>query len=216
MKQQEKTQKTRERILAAALEEFGRKSYDAAAINSICEAGQIPKGLLYHNFKNKDQLYLACVALCYERMTAYMKAHAEDTGDARRALQSFLLTRQRFFAENPHLANIFFNTVLYPPRHLQQDLALLRRDFDAYLTQRYRAILAHLTLREGISTEMALDYFSAIQEMFNSYFQKRAQAEGDYHALIGDHEDKLSGMMDILLYGIARETPDAAGKGTVK
>ena len=64
MKQQEKTQKTRERILAAALEEFGRKSYDAAAINSICEAGQIPKGLLYHNFKNKDQLYLACVALC--------------------------------------------------------------------------------------------------------------------------------------------------------
>lgn len=216
MKQQEKTQKTRERILAAALEEFGRKSYDAAAINSICEAGQIPKGLLYHNFKNKDQLYLACVALCYEQMTAYMKANAEDTGDARRALQSFLLTRQRFFAENPHLANIFFNTVLYPPRHLQQDLALLRRDFDAYLAQRYRAILAHLTLREGISTEMALDYFSAIQEMFNSYFQKRAQAEGDYHALIGDHEDKLSGMMDILLYGIARETPDAAEKGTVK
>lgn len=216
MKQQEKTQKTRERILAAALEEFGRKSYDAAAINSICEAGQIPKGLLYHNFKNKDQLYLACVELCYERMTAYMKANADTTGDARLALQSFLLTRQRFFAENPHLANIFFNTVLYPPRHLQPELALLRRDFEAYLMERYRAILDQLTLREGISTEMALEYFSAIQEMFNSYFQKRAQAEGDYHALIEDHEDKLSGMLDILLYGIARETPDAPQKGTVK
>lgn len=216
MKQQEKTQKTRERILAAALEEFGRKSYDAAAINSICEAGQIPKGLLYHNFKNKDQLYLACVELCYERMTAYMKVNADTTGDARRALQSFLLTRQRFFAENPHLANIFFNTVLYPPHHLQPELALLRRDFEAYLMERYRAILDQLTLREGISTEMALEYFSAIQEMFNSYFQKRAQAEGDYHALIEDHEDKLSGMLDILLYGIARETPDAPQKGTVK
>lgn len=216
MKQQEKTQKTRERILAAALEEFGRKSYDAAAINSICEAGQIPKGLLYHNFKNKDQLYLACVELCYERMTAYMKVNADTTGDARRALQSFLLTRQRFFAENPHLANIFFNTVLYPPRHLQPELALLRRDFEAYLMERYRAILDQLTLREGISTEMALEYFSAIQEMFNSYFQKRAQAEGDYHALIEDHEDKLSGMLDILLYGIARQTPDAPQKGTVK
>lgn len=47
MKQQEKTQKTRERILAAALAEFGSKSYDAASINSICEAGGIPKGLLY-------------------------------------------------------------------------------------------------------------------------------------------------------------------------
>ena len=216
MKQQEKTQKTRERILAAALEEFGRKSYDAAAINSICEAGQIPKGLLYHNFKNKDQLYLACVALCYERMTAYMKENAAEGADARQSMQNFLLTRQRFFAENPHLANIFFNTVLYPPRHLQPELALLRRDFEAYLMERYRAILDQLTLREGISTEMALEYFSAIQEMFNSYFQKRAQAEGDYHALIEDHEDKLSGMLDILLYGIARETPDAPQKGTVK
>lgn len=47
------TQKTKERILAAALEEFGRKSYDAASVNSICEAGQIPKGLIYHNFKGK-------------------------------------------------------------------------------------------------------------------------------------------------------------------
>ena len=37
MKKQEKTQKTKERILAAALQEFGTKSYDTASINSICE-----------------------------------------------------------------------------------------------------------------------------------------------------------------------------------
>ena len=167
MKQQEKTQKTRERILAAALEEFGRKSYDAAAINSICEAGQIPKWLLYHNFKNKDQLYLACVALCYERMTAYMKANAEDTGDARQALQSFLLTRQRFFAENPHLANIFFNTVLHPPRHLQKEIGEIRRPFEEFCTEYYRCALQNLTLREGISADTALNCFVIFAEMFN-------------------------------------------------
>ena len=44
MRKQEKTQKTKERILAAALEEFGRKSYDAASVNSICRRGRFPKG----------------------------------------------------------------------------------------------------------------------------------------------------------------------------
>lgn len=46
MKTPEETRKAKERILAAALSEFGSKSYDAASINRICEAGKIPKGLV--------------------------------------------------------------------------------------------------------------------------------------------------------------------------
>ena len=60
MKKEEKTELTKERILTAAMEEFGEKGYAAAALNNICAAG-IPKGLLYHNYENKDALYLACV-----------------------------------------------------------------------------------------------------------------------------------------------------------
>lgn len=208
MKQQEKTQKTRERILLAALAEFGSKSYDAASINGICEAGQIPKGLLYHNFRNKDELYLQCVDICYRRMTDFMKEQTAESPDPRQRLQNFLLVRQRFFAENPNLANIFFNAVLYPPRHLTDDLALLRRDFDTYLEQQYLAILAQIPLRDGISTGMALEYFAVVQEMFNGYFQKKARQCGDFHALIEDHEDRLSGILDILLYGIAKNKPE--------
>ncbi len=36
MKQEEKTKRTRERILEAALTEFGTKRYEAASISSIC------------------------------------------------------------------------------------------------------------------------------------------------------------------------------------
>ena len=58
MKKEEKTGLTKERILLAAMEEFGEKGYAAASLNNICAAG-IPKGLLYHNYENKDALYLA-------------------------------------------------------------------------------------------------------------------------------------------------------------
>ena len=36
MKKEEKTELTKERILTAAMEEFGEKGYAAAALNNIC------------------------------------------------------------------------------------------------------------------------------------------------------------------------------------
>lgn len=208
MKKQEKTQKTKERILDAALEEFGTKSYDAASINNICEIGQIPKGLIYHNFKGKDELYLLCVKTCYDKMTASLKEQPLEIRSAKEGLQNFLMIRQRFFQENPRYANIFFNAVLQPPKHLVQELAELRTDFNAYFSQCYLAVLDCLTLRDGITRETALEYFLVASEMFNGYFQKKVEQTGDYRELIEDHEGRLSAIFDIMLYGVAKETEE--------
>ena len=59
MKKEEKTELTKKKILAAALQEFGTNGYRGASLNAICESG-IPKGLLYHNFKNKDYAKDVC------------------------------------------------------------------------------------------------------------------------------------------------------------
>ena len=73
MKKAEKTERTKERILQAAMEEFGRKGYAAATIGAICSEHGIAKGLLYHNFVGKDDLYLACVSRCFDDVTAYLQ-----------------------------------------------------------------------------------------------------------------------------------------------
>lgn len=73
MKKEEKTKRTYERIMAAAIVEFGTKSYDSASITTLCNENQISKGLIYHNFKNKDDLYLKCVETSFREMAAYMK-----------------------------------------------------------------------------------------------------------------------------------------------
>lgn len=205
MNKQEKTKKTKERILAAALTEFGRKSYSAASVNNICEIGQIPKGLLYHNFKGKDELYLLCVKTCYEKLTEALKEQPLDIQDAKKSLQKLLMIRQKFLSENPFYANIFFNAVLLPPKHLAQELMQLRSGFDDYFHQCYYAILNCVSLRKGITKEDALEYFLVVSEMFNGYFQKKAEKNGDYRALIEDHEGKLSMFFDFMLYGIAEE-----------
>lgn len=48
----------RQRILNAAMKEFAVKGYDHASTNKIVEGAEIAKGLLFHYFKSKKQLFL--------------------------------------------------------------------------------------------------------------------------------------------------------------
>lgn len=58
VKKEEKTELTKERIIQAAVQEFGVKGYAASTVGAICSEYGIAKGLIYHNFKGKDDLYL--------------------------------------------------------------------------------------------------------------------------------------------------------------
>lgn len=101
MKKEEKTRRTYERILAAAIEEFGTKSYESASLTTLCNENQISKGLIYHNFKNKDELYLKCVEECFGKMTSYFKSREYKADCVQESIHRLFEAREQFFKENP-------------------------------------------------------------------------------------------------------------------
>ena len=70
MKREEKNQQTRRRIMDSALAEFAANGYGGSSVNTICAAQGISKGIVYHYFESKDELYLACVEECFQCLTA--------------------------------------------------------------------------------------------------------------------------------------------------
>ena len=52
------SEEKQQRILNAALKEFAQKGYKNASTNQIVKEADISKGLLFHYFKNKKQLFL--------------------------------------------------------------------------------------------------------------------------------------------------------------
>ena len=203
-RQAEKTRQSRERILRAATAEFGAKGYDAASITAICEKNNIPKGLVYHNFKGKDDLYLRCAEICFHAMTAYLADGKEPGRDVQESLRELLLRREQFFHENPCCRQIFFQTLIYPPVHLAEELRALRRELDEFHREYYRGVLRRLHLREGITEETAIRHFLLFQEAFNASFQAQSGGES-FPALIEAHEQQLLPALDILLYGVAEQ-----------
>lgn len=82
----------------------------------MCSENNISKGLLYHHFKNKDELYLRCVTITFEKLIHELKDVDWESGDVKQKFDRMLVRRQAFFEKNPYEANIFFNAILQPRR----------------------------------------------------------------------------------------------------
>ena len=58
----------RDRIINSAMDEFGRNSYEKALTNTIVKNAGISKGLLFHYFKSKQELYDYLEKFVFQKM----------------------------------------------------------------------------------------------------------------------------------------------------
>lgn len=200
MKKDIKTELTKEKILTAALHEFGTKGYDNATLNNICNDNGISKGLIYHNFKNKDEIYLQCVEYCMDSIVEFMKSQPIKDD-----LHNYMSMRYRFFTENPLLNQIFFEAILQPPKQLIRQIEGFKKEFDELNLSIYQAALEKMTLRQNVTKQEAISYYSFVQEAFNGYFRSPAYEPTSFSDLVSNHESMLKKMLDLMLYGIVKE-----------
>ena len=70
-------QEKRDRIINAALKEFAENGYEKASTNEIVKDAQISRGLLYHYFKDKEDLYNALIKYAIETFLGKLEAKVD-------------------------------------------------------------------------------------------------------------------------------------------
>lgn len=93
--------------------------------------------------------------------------------------------------------------MLQLPAALAEKVQELRKDFDAFNREIYRAALSKLTFREGVTEADAIEYYELMQDIYNGYFRSSTYATQDFDSLVAKHEEHLAKMLNIMLYGIA-------------
>ena len=73
MKQEERRERRIREILNAAMEEFGANGYENVTMDSLCARHHLSKGVLYHYFSNRDELFLLCVESVFRDLRAYLE-----------------------------------------------------------------------------------------------------------------------------------------------
>ena len=198
MKKSEKTEHTITKILEAAMNEFGKNGYSGGTVNNICNSG-INKGLIYHNFAGKDDLYLTCLKHSCEKLLNYLKNHNRTDN-----LEIYMAARMEFFNKFSNETRIFFEALLSPPPHLSDNIKVILSDFNSLNEKMYNQVLNSLILREGVSRENAVSYFHLMQLMLNGYFCSPVFQNMDLTEKVKMHETIVSKLLDYMLYGIAK------------
>ena len=80
--QQRDPERTRERILDAAVEEFAAEGFTGARVDSIAEKAGVNKRMLYHYFGNKQELFQAIIQDRLERKGLCIANSPHDVGEA--------------------------------------------------------------------------------------------------------------------------------------
>lgn len=204
MKQEERTELTRKKIMKAAVNEFGSYGYEGGTIGRICKTGTINKGLIYHNFKDKDALYLACMKESCDLLMDMFKDM--DTHTAPESLaQAYISVRMHFFTAYPMHGRILFEGLLMPPASLQKEIQETLSPLENFNRQIITCLLETLTLRHGMNEESAISYFRLVVDAYNARFRSDAADHMNLSEKIEAHEKDIPKLIDCMLYGIAEK-----------
>ncbi len=99
-------QARREEILEAATELFAEQGFSETLTQALADRLQIGKGTIYRHFPSKCELFLAAADRVMQKLNLVVDASLEGVVDPLdrpgRAMAAYL----RFFAENPHFAEM--------------------------------------------------------------------------------------------------------------
>lgn len=192
----------------SALTEFSKKGYGASSINTICSAENISKGIIYHYFSTKDDLFLACVEECFTLLTEYLKTGlcSEEEGAAER-LEEYFSVRMDFFRENPVYQRIFCEAVITPPEHLRSEIQKRKQGFDLLNDQILEQILEPVALRPQVTKDEVVDMFRRFQDFINANRQIVEFSRKEFEI----HEENCRKAVDILLYGVVNKGERKSG-----
>ena len=200
MKKELKTKLTQERIIDAALIEFSQKGYKAFGINELCKNHKISKGVLYHNFAGKTELYLACVRESFHKAVSMIRGESGEVP----SLADYVERRHRFSKDFPHHSHIFFEAWLMTPAEIAEEVAKEKAVFEDLNRQVSEKLLAESTLKDHISQEEALDYLTFIQQLFRSYYLAASGSQGT-SSLASQYENDLQKVLHLMIYGILKD-----------
>jgi len=97
----------KERILLSAIDEFSRRGYSAASTNTIVSMAGTSKGLLFHYYGNKEELFLECAGYVVEKMVQYVKERLHfNSSDIFSRFRQSLELKMCFYRDHPTYAGL--------------------------------------------------------------------------------------------------------------
>src|ERR1700675_1548635 len=132
-------ERTRQRILDAATEEFARHGLGGARVDRIATRAGANKRMLYYYFGDKDGLFLAALEDRYAHTRSAERELELEHLEPVRALERLVKFTWNYFLEHPEFMTLLNSENLHKGRHVARSRRV--REMHSPLVERLRGIL---------------------------------------------------------------------------
>jgi TetR/AcrR family transcriptional regulator len=119
---------SRERLLAAAAQEFAARGFDGAKVDRIAARAHLNKAMLYYHFEHKAALYREILHDVFGAAAEAVEAVQVHGGDPEEQLRAFIAAIAGSAVTRPHFPSIWLREMAEGGRHLNAPvIAQMRR-----------------------------------------------------------------------------------------
>lgn len=164
------------RILNAAINEFAEKGYENASTNEIVKEAGISKGLLFHYFKNKNQLFLFLYDYCIDvSMTEFYKKIDLNERDFFVRLRQIHLIKAELLNKYPKMLKFIEAANMEKSIDIENDLNTINKEELESASKRVFDGIDLSKFRDGIDIEKAINVVIWSFQGFNAKVLEEAK-----------------------------------------
>ena len=136
MTQEERSEKSKQLILDAALKLFSHKGYGATSVRDIAEEAELSKGNVYHHFPDKEAIFRALIDRYFEAMGRpdfpFNRALAQ--GSFPENLEALGMSIREVIRDyREYIALIYVDVVEFDGTHVRKFYENMAERFDAFM-----------------------------------------------------------------------------------
>nr|WP_207725840.1 TetR/AcrR family transcriptional regulator [Clostridium sp. DJ247] len=199
----------KKRILNACIEEFALNGYDKASTNSIVKKADISKGILFHYFGNKKNLFLYIFDYCMNHLIdKYYSVKETEPKDIFERIMWISILKIKIFHEEPLMNRLVFSAISNMWESLKPEITERYNTYYAKHMPEFFRDIDTSKFRKEIDTQKAIELIMMCTDgISNKYLQKYKNKPVD--EVFNDVEkivEEYNEYMDVLKFGIYGET----------
>ena len=194
----------KEKILDVCIHEFADKGYDKASTNTIIKEAGISKGILFHYFKNKKNLFLYILDHCIlEMITEYKKYPLTETRDIFQRLSELAVIKLKITQARPHIIKLFMEGLTKSPQDLRSEIEKKYLQVSKDIMPMFFEDIDYSDFRSGVEPSKAIQvimlFLGALGEKYlNDFKGKEQELFQNYDKVMEEYKEYL----EILKYGM--------------
>ena len=120
-----KSSGTRQRIVAAAIDEFARHGIDGARVDRIAKSARVNKAMIYYHFDSKDRLYLEVVTSFYKNIRQRAEETVLPSETLEEALTALVSVHELMFTGNEYIRPMMLRELADPRPEVLETVAAI-------------------------------------------------------------------------------------------